>query len=195
VPLLPEYFIYIGTFISFLGGLSYVRLTLSGRVQPNRITWLLLAIIPMIAFFGALDEGVGKQALLSFIVGVNPAMIFIASFVNKKAYWKLGRFDYACGLVALLAVLVWFVSGSGMLAIVFAILADFIAALPTFRKAIFYPSSESYVVFLFGIVNAALVILTIGNWDFATYAFPVYILAFNILIVFLIIWPRASSTS
>ena len=149
----------------------------------------------MIAFFGALDEGVGKQALLSFIVGVNPAMIFIASFVNKKAYWKLGRFDYACGLVALLAVLVWFVSGSGMLAIVFAILADFIAALPTFRKAIFYPSSESYVVFLFGIVNAALVILTIGNWDFATYAFPVYILAFNILIVFLIIWPRASSTS
>lgn len=195
MPLLPEYFIYIGTFISFLGGLSYVRLTLSGRVQPNRITWLLLAIIPMIAFFGALDEGVGKQALLSFIVGVNPAMIFIASFVNKKAYWKLGRFDYACGLVALLAVLVWFVSGSGMLAIVFAILADFIAALPTFRKAIFYPSSESYVVFLFGIVNAALVILTIGNWDFATYAFPVYILAFNILIVFLIIWPRASSTS
>ena len=48
---LPEYFIYIGTLISFIGGLSYVRLTLQGKVQPNKLSWLLIGIATMIAFF------------------------------------------------------------------------------------------------------------------------------------------------
>ena len=125
--MIPEWFVYVGTLLSFVGGLSYVRLTLLGKVQPNRLSWLLLTIVPMIAFFAALSEGVGKQVLLSFIVGFNPLMIFLASFVNKKAYWKLDRFDYYCGILAIVAIVVWFLSGSGTLAIVFSILAAFAA--------------------------------------------------------------------
>lgn len=144
----------------------------------------------MIAFFAALSEGVGKQALLSFIVGFNPLMIFLASFVNKKAYWKLEKFDYYCGSFAILAIVVWALSGSGVLAIVFSIIADFSAGLPILKKAYTHPLSESYVVFLFGLVNSALVLLTIINWNFATFAFPLYIFIFNLLIVSIIIWRR-----
>jgi hypothetical protein len=188
--MLPEWFIYVGTLISFLGGLSYVRLTLLGKVQPNRLSWLLLSIVPMIAFFAALSEGVGKQALLSFIVGFNPLMIFLASFVNKKAYWKLDKFDYYCGFFAILAIVVWALSGSGILAIIFSIIADLSAGLPIFKKAFTHPLSEAYVVFLFGIVNSLLVLLTIDTWSFATYAFPLYIFIFNVLLVSVIILRR-----
>ena len=59
--MLPEWVIYIGTALSFIGGLSYVRLTMLGKVQPNRLSWLLLTIVPMIAFFAALSEGVEKK--------------------------------------------------------------------------------------------------------------------------------------
>jgi hypothetical protein len=188
--MLPEWVIYIGTALSFIGGLSYVRLTLLGKVQPNRLSWLLLTIVPMIAFFAALSEGVGKQVLLSFIVGFNPLMIFLASFVNKKAYWKLDRFDYYCGILAIVAIVVWFLSGSGTLAIVFSILADIAAATPTARKAFKHPESESHIVFLFGFVNAALVLLTIDNWTFVTYAFPLYILVGTSIMITIITMPR-----
>ncbi len=188
--MLPEWFIYVGTVLSFIGGLSYVRLTLLGKVQPNKLSWLLIGIVPMIAFFAALSEGVGKQALLSFIVGVNPLMIFLASFVNKKAYWKLGKFDYYCGFFAFIAIVVWYLSGSGVWAIIFSILADISAALPIFKKSYTHPFSESYVVFLFGIINSALVLLTITHWNFATFAFPLYIFIFNIALVTVIISRR-----
>lgn len=188
--MLPEWVIYIGTALSFIGGLSYVRLTLLGKVQPNKLSWLLIGIVPMIAFFAALSEGVGRQALLSFIVGFNPLMIFFASFVNKKAYWKLGRFDYYCAFFATLAIIVWYISGSGVLAIIFSIVADISAALPILKKAYTHPLSESYVIFLFGIINSALVLLTINKWYFATYAFPLYIFIFNVVLVTVIISRR-----
>ncbi|MBP6041515.1 hypothetical protein KA529_00655 [Candidatus Saccharibacteria bacterium] len=188
--MLPEWFVYVGTLISFIGGLSYVRLTLLGKVQPNRLSWLLLTIVPMIAFFAALSEGVGKQVLLSFIVGFNPFMIFLASFVNKKAYWRLDRFDYYCGMLAIVAMIVWFLSGSGILAIIFSILADITAATPTARKAFKHPESESYIVFLFGFINAAIVLLTIDTWTFATYAFPLYILLGTSVLITIIVFPR-----
>ena len=76
--MLPEWFIYIGTFISFVGGFSYARLTFLGKIQPNRLSWSLLFLIGIIAFFAALSEGVGRQALLSFIVGFNPFIIVVA---------------------------------------------------------------------------------------------------------------------
>ena len=188
--MLPEYFIYIGTLISFIGGLSYVRLTLQGKVQPNKLSWLLIGIATMIAFFAAISEVAGKQALLSFIVGFNPLMVFAASFVNKKAYWKLTKFDYLCGIFSIFAIVAWLLSGNGNQAIALSILADISAALPIFKKSNTHPLSESYVVFLFGIVNAVFVLLTITNWAFATYAFPLYILIFNVLLVATIVGRR-----
>jgi hypothetical protein len=152
--MIPEWFVYVGTLLSFVGGLSYVRLTLLGKVQPNKLSWLLIGIAPMIAFFAALSEGAGTQALLSFIVGLNPLMVFVASFFNKRAYWKLSVFDYLCGAFSVFAIVAWLLSGSGNQAIILSIIADLSAALPIFKKSYTHPMSESYIVFLFGLVNS-----------------------------------------
>jgi len=48
--------------------------------------------LALIAFKAQIKEGVGiHQALLTFMVGFIPLIIFIASFINKKAYWKIGK--------------------------------------------------------------------------------------------------------
>jgi hypothetical protein len=61
-------------------------------------------------------------------------LIFLASFVNKKAYWKLEKFDYICGISSALALLLWWLTKEPAIAIVFAIISDAFAAIPTLIK-------------------------------------------------------------
>lgn len=113
---------------------------------------------------------------MTFIVGFNPLLIFIASFVNKKAEWKLGSFDFICGALSLIGLLLWYVTKVGDIAILFGIVADGLAALPTIVKSYYYPKTENSWAYLGAAISALLTLLTIDIWNFAHYGFPAYIL-------------------
>jgi hypothetical protein len=95
--MINQNFVIVGAIIAAAGSVSYLIDTLKGRVKPNRVSFLLWSLAPLIAFFAEIQQGVGIQALMTFIVGFLPLTIFIASFVNKKAVWNLTGFDLICG--------------------------------------------------------------------------------------------------
>ena len=64
---------------------SYVWATLKGRVKPNRLSFVILALAPLVAFAAAIDQGVGLRSAVTLRVGLSPLLIFLASFVNKDA--------------------------------------------------------------------------------------------------------------
>ncbi len=173
--MLDERFVWVGFVLSFYGGLSYLIDTLKGKAKPNRVSWFFWALAPLIAFSAELQKGVGLQALMTLSVGLNPLLVFIASFFNKQSYWKLDRLDYFYGGLATLGIIIWQITGEGNIAILFSILADGFAAIPTVIKSYTDPGSESSTVFLFGMVNSGITMLTIKVWDFAHWGFPVYI--------------------
>jgi hypothetical protein len=143
------------------------------------VTWLLWGIAPLVAFAAQLSQGVGIKALTTFIVGFMPATIFIGSFVNKDAEWRLSRFDLVCGTLSIMGLLLWAVTSDGNVAILFAILADALAAVPTLIKAYAHPETESDTLFWFGVVNAGIGLLIIDSWRFENYAFAAYLLGIN----------------
>jgi hypothetical protein len=173
--MIDQRFVIVGALIGFGGGLSYFFDTLRGRVRPNRVSWSLWALAPLIAFAAELREGVGLPALMTFVVGVNPLLILTASFMSPGAAWKITRFDLLCGLLSLAGLSLWYVTREGNLAIVFSILADALAAVPTLLKAVRAPESENYTGFLGFSVSGAITLLTLRQWTFAGYAFPLYI--------------------
>src|SRR5581483_9723552 len=177
--MINENFVFLGVVLSAGGGSTYVLHTLRGEVRPHKVTWLLWAIAPLVGFAAQLSEGVGIRALTTFIVGFMPACIFIASFVNPEAGWGVTRFDVVCGVLSLLGVALWAVTSDGNVAILFAIVADGLAAVPTLRKAYTYPETESDTLFWFGIANAAIGLLIVDAWDFEKYAFAAYLLMVN----------------
>lgn len=184
--MLDERFVILGFAIQLIGGLSYLFAVIKGRVKPNRVTWFLWTVVPLIAFAAELDEGVGLQSLLTLSVGLNPLLIFLASFLNKRSYWELHRFDYLFGGLAATGLVLWRITGEGNLAIFFSILADGLAAVPTIVKSYHHPETESSLIFGLGVVNAAITLLTIDNWNFANYGFPIYILGICALLFALI---------
>ena len=184
--MISPYFIFVGLALSLYGGLHYFFDTIHGRVKPNKMSWGMWALAPLIAFAAELKQGVGLQSLMTFIVGFNPMMIFLASFINKKSYWKISSFDILCGVLSFAGLILWFVTKTGNVAIIFSIAADLLAGIPTLKKSFFEPQTESYEVFFYGLINAIITLLTIKIWNLAYVGFPLYIVVFNTTAVLLI---------
>lgn len=175
--MIDGHFVILGALLSLAGSARYALQTVRGRTRPNRVTWFLWSTAPLIGFFAQLDGGVGLPAIMTLSVAVGPGIIFLASFVNPVSYWRIAPFDIACGLASVLALVVWLSLGDPSTAVVFAVLADLLAGVPTIRKGWSDPDSEHGAVFVLSAANAAITLFTIDRWDPATWAFPVYIAA------------------
>ena len=184
--MLNQNFIIIGTIIGAIGVLAYLVDTVKGKVKPNRVSFLLWSIAPLIAFAAQIKQGVGLESLMTFSTGFLPLTVFIASFVNKKAEWKLTKFDLFCGVLSIVGLILWLITKVGNVAIAFSILADGLAALPTIIKAYKYPDTEiawPWIATSFGVI---LTLLTINTLTFANSGFIIYILIVNTLIFSLV---------
>ncbi|MBI3103695.1 hypothetical protein HYZ05_02020 [Candidatus Daviesbacteria bacterium] len=184
--MLNENFVIVGAILNLIGSLNYLIATIKGGVKPDRVTWLLWSIIPFIAFTAQIKQGVGLQSLMTFMTGFTPLMIFLASFLNKKSYWRLGHLDIICGILSVIGILLWYITKTGNTAILFSILADGLAAIPTVVKSYHAPETEDYKVYLLGASSAAITLLTIKVWSFAYFAWPIYILIVTLLLTILI---------
>jgi hypothetical protein len=167
-------FVFIGSIFSLTGAAFYIRDTLKGETQPNRVTWLMWSIAPLIATVAALSKGLGWIVLPVFMGGLTSILTFASSFVNPRAYWKLNKNDYLCGLLSLLALVLWAITQEPNVAILFSILSDFAASFPTLSKAWHHPESESGSAYFGGVVNSLSTFTAVKTWDFAEVGFSVY---------------------
>jgi len=181
-----ENLVFVGAAIQFIGGFSYIYLTLKGRVKPNRMTFFLWSAAPMIGTAAALVDGVGWAILPVFMAGFVPFLILLASFVNPAAYWKLSKFDYYCGAFSVLSLIFWWLTAEPLLAIFLAAAADSFAGLPTLRKAWQFPETESSFAYITAFIAVLLGLFAIEDWRPSEYIFSCAILAMAGSIVFAI---------
>jgi hypothetical protein len=183
-------FAILGALLTVAGSASYARDTLHGRTQPNRVTWMLWTLAPLIAFAAELVQGVGLESLMTLAVGIGPLLVVIASYLDPRAYYRLTRFDAVCGALSLAALIAWGLTGRGDVAIVFSILADMFGLIPTLRKAHREPETESASAFVTSVCGATITLLTIAVWTFANVGFVLYVLAADLTLSVLILSPR-----
>jgi hypothetical protein len=183
---LNENWVILGACLNLIGTSSYAIDTIKGKVKPNKISWLLWAIAPLIAFSAQVSQSFGLISLMTFAVGFGPLVIFISSFINKKAYWKITKFDIVCAGFSVIGLVLWQITKIGNIAILFSLLADGLASVPTILKSYKFPETESWAPFTIGTIGALISLLTVTNWSFGYIAFPIYIMSVNSIISFLI---------
>jgi hypothetical protein len=119
------------------------------------------------------------------VAGLTPLLVFAASFLSKKAYWKTQPLDYVLMGIAVLGILLWIVTKEPNTAIPFTILADLAAGLPTIIKSFRYPTTESWRAYAISAVGFLVCILSIHSFDFQTSAFVIYLFANELLLAVL----------
>jgi hypothetical protein len=173
--MINENFVILGALIAFFGPISYLIDTIKGKVKPHRVSFLMWSLTPLVTFFAQVKSGVGIQSLLTLAVGLTPLSIFIASFFNKKSEWKLTTFDFVCGALSFTGFILYLITRDAFLAVLFSIIADSLASLPTIIKSFYYPETESPHSYLATSISAVLTLLTLKYLTFVNSAFTIYI--------------------
>ena len=193
--MLPESFAVVGAVIASLGGFQYLYATIKGRAKPNRVTWLLWGLLPMVIFVAQRTQGVEGLSWVSFTAGFTPFLILAASFMNRNAYWQTTTFDYICMAFALLGIALWAITKDANTAIVFSVAADVAAGLPTLIKAYTHPETESWLGYTISAAGFVVSTLAIHSWNFANYGFVVYVAILNGLLAVLAFRGRSHHVS
>lgn len=179
-----HWLVVLSALVSLSGSVAYIRDTLKGTTKPNRMSWLLWALAPLIGTGAALSAHADIWATTrTFLAGFIPLMVLLASFINPKSYWKLTLFDFLCGACSVLALIIWGVADSPRLAVLLAATADGFAALPTIRKAWQHPETETGLTYAAGLVAVLLVLPSIPKWSVENSAFQVYLLIINTFLI------------
>ena len=177
--MLPEYFAVIGAIIASLGGIYYLYETITGKAKPNRVTWVLWGVFPMITFAAQRSQGVSSISWASFVAGLTPILVVAASFYAKDAYWKTKPIDFACMTLGIIGMLLWAITNSPNIAILFSIFADAAAAFPTILKSYKNPETESWIAYSLSALGFGVGLFSIHSWNFQNYAFLSYLFAIN----------------
>jgi hypothetical protein len=179
-------FVYLGCAIALLGSASYVIDTARGRIQPNRVTYVMWSLAPLVTFTVQVREGIGIQTLWMLALALCPLSILVASFIGKGSAWSLTAFDLVCGALSFAGFLLYLATSVATLAVTFSVAADGLAALPTIRKAFLRPETESAWPYLTTAASAVLTLLTLSSLSFVNSAFSFYLLTVCLIIFALV---------
>ncbi len=182
-------FVLVGSILAIAGSAIYVRDTWRGETAPNRVTWTLWGLEPLLAFGVERQEHVGWASVMTLVLGLMPVAVLIASFHDQRSVWRIGAFDIVCGVISVIGLGFWAASDRPTVALVSFVAADAVAALPTMKKSFTHPSSESRWNFAAAAVFAGLTLLTLHRYTTAGGLFPTSVLAMN-TVIFLFISTR-----
>ena len=185
--MLPEKIIFVGVIVSLIGTSFYIKDIILGKTKPNRVSWFIWMLAPFIGAFLQFKAGGGLSTLAVFMAGFCSLLVFIASFIwRKNAYWKITSFDIICGCFSILSLILYLFTHRFGISVAFAILSDFLAGFPTIKKSWKFPDTETGFQYLCSGISTITGFLIIKKWLFPIYAFSVYLILFDLTIMFFI---------
>ena len=179
-----HWLVILSALITIAGSATYVRNTLKGTTRPNLVTWSMWALAPLVGTGAAFSAHADPWTIVRiFLAGFLPLIVIVAVIAKPQAYWKLTTFDFLCGICSFIALIVWIFVHQPVIAVVLAAAGDGCAAVPTIIKSWKHPETETGFTFIMSFINVLLVIPSIPNWHVENWAFQIYLVICNALLV------------
>ena len=175
----------IATAITVIAYLPYIFSIFKNKTKPNRTTWLVLFLIGFITLIVYKEAGASATLGVAFANTVGPLIIFILSLNFGKGWEKLSDFKYL--LFSLIAIVLWQIFDSPVVGLIFNLVADFIAFLPTIRKSFKEPWTEDLLTWCLFVVGGIINLFAVETWVFAIVIYPLYILLAEGLVAILLL--------
>ncbi|MFZ2150263.1 MAG: hypothetical protein WAV15_03850 [Minisyncoccia bacterium] len=184
--MIPEQFIFLGILLHSIGQLAYIISIARGHAKPNLVSWTIWAVAPMIGAFFQFRAGAGLSALPVFWAGFGPFIVILFCLYKRNAYWKLTTFDIHCGILSILALIFYFFTKNLGISLLFAMLSDALASLPTIVKAWKFPETEISLNYFLAMISNIIGLLIIKSWSFSVSAFGISLVLQSAIIIFCI---------
>lgn len=176
--------------VLLLGNIPYIRSIRRGDTRPNRVTWGIWTTIGFLLLGSSYSLGATNTLWLMIAQVISQLVITFYAFKYSRGKWQ--RLDRICIAGAGLSLLLWWRSGSPLVALVMNIAMDMLGAVPTITKIYDDPNSEDLTFWVMSFTSAVLNLLAIENFDRALIIFPLYLFLLNTLVLILLTRPKWS---
>lgn len=171
--------------------IPYIKDILHGTTRPNIVSWSLWVLLLGISILAQFSAGASWS--LIFLIGdfIGTSTVLVLCLVGY-GYSKYGWIEVVCICLTIIAIISWQLAHQPLLVIIFAIIADLMASIPTVIKAHRDPWSEDPSQWIIICVASALGMLSTTIINPANLIFPAYLLFINGLIGLLSLVGRRS---
>lgn len=173
--------------IDLAANFPYIRDALKGKTKPNIASWSTWTLINGISAVAALAAGGAFNTVVlgtSYFIG-SLSILLIGVYRGTRKYTV---FDGVCQSIAIIGVILWQVSNDPNFAILFAIIADIFAVIPTVKHAYFHPNEETWSTFAIASVGAFAFLCLAPSISFAALAIPIDFFLVNTLLAAIILY-------
>lgn len=163
--------------IGIIGYVPYFKDITRGKTKPHAFSWLVWGILTAIAFVGQLtDKGEAGAGVTGFTALV---CFTIFLFALRKGNKDFPLIDWLSLGGAGLALLLWFLTDSPLMAIILITIIDALGFIPTFRKSIKKPSEETMFTYTMSGLKFVFGIIALNHFSVITVLYPASLVLSN----------------
>ncbi len=169
------------------GYIPYIIAVLKKTTTPNRASWFIWALSTAIILFGVHETGTNEAIWVPVADAVGCFVIFLLAIPAGVGGWS--KTDRISLLICAASLVVLFVTGNALVALVMNLCIYVSGYIPTIKKVMVNAESESRVawsLFFIGVILNLVTVMIGTDTGFAVWLYPiVLVLTVGTLYVFL----------
>lgn len=183
-------FIIFSGILAASSSIPYLIDVVKYRTRPRIASWIIWAIMKIIACVAALlDQQYITAILLAVsLMGTTSVIVFGWEFGNRE----FRQLDIGCLIGAVIGVIFWLLLDSPEIAVLVSIAIGLIGWMPTIYHSWNRPIEETWTYFLLSFLAAVSILLTVVDWKITAFAFPLYLAVINVTVTIIIVLRRLS---
>ncbi len=162
----------IAGILSFSAYLFYIAAIIKGTTKPSRATWFIWAFIGIILAISYKESGAEDTVWVAVSEAIAPTIIALLAIKYGKGGAE--RIDIIAFVGSLFSLLLWWIYGSPIVALVTNLAIDFFAALPTIKKSWQEPHEEDRFAWTITQTGNLLNLFAIDKLLFGVIIYPIY---------------------
>lgn len=164
---------YLSGVAILLSFVPYIRDIFKGQTKPERISWLIWAILGSISFFSQFAKGAAYSLVLVGAQTFGDLFIFILAI--KYGFGGFLKRDIFALVGAGVGLFLWYMTNEAAVALFVAIFIDAIGVVLTVIKSYENPATETVSTWVLTFTAGALACVAVGSFSLVLLAFPFYI--------------------
>jgi hypothetical protein len=178
-----SFFGLLAFFLSAVAYFPYWKALLAGEARPTISSWISWGTMDVAILAGMLAQGTIAWQMVAYIVG---ACLIIGISVWKGATMDWKKLDAFCLTSALIAIVLWYLSGNPDVAIILGVFAFVIGTIPMLSNTWHDPIHEPILPWALFLTGGMCGVAAIPTWNIASALTPVVFLVCQVTVVVLI---------
>lgn len=143
----------------------------------SRLVWFLIGVN---SFFGVLAlKNSAQTIILAIIATLGMLIMFLGAL--RFSVKTFGKTELICTILLLISVVLWITVNNPIISLILGLVAHFIGGIPSLKQVIKDPHSEFIPFWLSFGVASLLVFIQADKSSINLYLYPLYFMAFDIL--------------